>query len=99
MQILVQSVDGALIAIDDTFILFKVQLSDFFIPGPLGYSPSSNSVVVSNSQLGVECYSMESLKLHAASDIDIQKNLQIQEENKNNRKVHLKPNWTASLGE
>lgn len=34
-QIIVQSVDGALIVIDDEFIIFKISLADYFIPGPI----------------------------------------------------------------
>lgn len=37
-QIIVQSVDGALIVIDDEFIVFKISLADYFIPGPISYS-------------------------------------------------------------
>lgn len=34
-QIIVQSVDGALIVIDDEFIIFKISLADYYIPGPI----------------------------------------------------------------
>jgi len=68
-QIIIQSVDGALIVIDDEFILFKIQLADYFIPGPFNYSSNSNLVILANSKLQVECYSYESLKIFTNNDI------------------------------
>jgi Bardet-Biedl syndrome 9 protein len=57
----VQSVDGALFFIDQETFLFQIQLPDFLIPGPLCYLEKSDSLVIANTNLELECYSYSSL--------------------------------------
>ncbi len=60
-QICVQSVDGALFFFDQEVLLFQIQLPDFLIPGPFTYSATLDSILVTNSNLEIECYKYSSL--------------------------------------
>lgn len=93
-QIIVQSVDGALIVIDDEFILFKVQLPDFFIPGPLAFSENSGCVIISNSKLEIESYNFNSLKVNTNNNIEEQKERQERDE-----KLKIETEWVCNIGE
>jgi|TARA_B110001450_G_C17517196_1_gene438980 hypothetical protein len=91
----VQSVDGALIFIDDESILFKIQLPDYLVPGPMLYSANAGSIIIANSNLEVECYNYQSMKAFTNNDIDGQKEGQAAGE----KKSALQPTWTANIGE
>jgi Bardet-Biedl syndrome 9 protein len=99
-QIIVQSVDGALIVIDDEFIIFKISLSDYFIPGPIQYSATSKNVMLANSKLEIECYSYDSLKIFTNNNV-IQQRLSMAggEQNKEKDKIKIKPAWICNIGE
>ena len=69
-QICVQSIDGALYFIDDESILFKIQLFDYLVPGPMVYSPEVDYMIIANSNLEIEAYSYQSMKAFTNNDID-----------------------------
>ena len=50
--------DGALIFIADETILFKVQLADYLLPGPLVYAKDTESLLLANSNLEIEAYTL-----------------------------------------
>ena len=59
--ICVQSVDGALYFLGHDMLLFWIQLPDFLIPGPLLYAENIDSLIITNTNLELECYSFSSL--------------------------------------
>lgn len=90
-----QSVDGALFFTNDDQVLFKIQLADFLIPGPLLYSASSDCVMVANSNLEIECYNYQSMKAFTNNDLEQQKEKQIQEA----KKAKMEAKWVTCIGE
>lgn len=67
--ICVQSVDGALFFMEHDVLLFQIQLPDFLIPGPLIFASAIDSLVVSNSNLEIECYRYHSLQAGTNNNI------------------------------
>ena len=92
-QIIVQSVDGALFFIENERMEFKILLANYLIPGPLVYSKNAEAILIANSNLEIESYSYESMKIFTNNDIERQKEEQI----KDNKK--LSPGWTCNIGE
>ena len=62
--------DGAIYFINDTSVLFKIQLADYLVPGPMVYSQELNSIIVSNSCMEIECYSYQSMKAFTNNDLE-----------------------------
>ena len=93
-QICVQSVDGALYFIDDESILFKIQLADFLVPGPLVYSAEVDYVIIANSNMEIEAYSYQSMKAFTNNDLDQQKESQAKDDKK-----RMEPTWATNIGE
>lgn len=93
-QICVQSVDGALYFIDDESILFKIQLADFLVPGPLVYSAEVDYLIIANSNMEIEAYSYQSMKAFTNNDLDQQK-----EQQANDDKKKMEPSWVTNIGE
>ena len=60
-MVCVQSMDGLLTVIDHGEILFSCCLSEFFLPGPLGYNPRTDSIVTVSSCRKIESYRYQSL--------------------------------------
>lgn len=60
-QVAVMSMDGQLTVIDRGAIIFKRQLPNFLLPGPLVYVPTIDSFVTATSAFEVECYRYSSL--------------------------------------
>lgn len=75
--------------------MFKIQLANFFIPGPMQYAPNSGYIIIANSKLEIEAYSYSSMKIFTNNDIEKQKNLQIED----NGKSKLAPAWISNIGE
>ena len=94
-QICVQSVDGVLYMIDDKFILFKIQLPDYLVPGPLLYSQNTGCIIIANSNLEIECYNYQSMKAFTNNDIEQQKENQA----KDDKKSKMEPLWVTNIGE
>jgi len=94
-QICVQSVDGALYFINDEHILFKIQLADYLVPGPMLYAQDIDSVVIANSNMEIECYNYHSMKAFTNNDLERQKESQAKEE----LKSKIDPTWTTNIGE
>jgi Bardet-Biedl syndrome 9 protein len=69
-QICAQSVDGALYFIDDESILFKIQLADYLVPGPMIYSSEVDYLIIANSNMELEAYSYQSMKAFTNNDLD-----------------------------
>jgi len=72
-QVCVQSVDGALYFISDELILFKIQLADYLVPGPMVYAPTTDCVIIANTNLEIESYNYQSMKAFTNNDIEEQK--------------------------
>lgn len=70
-----QSIDGALYFFNDDDVLFKIQLPNFLIPGPMVYSKNVESIIVANSNLEVESYNFNSMKAFTNNDLDQQKQI------------------------
>ena len=62
--------------------MFKIQLPDYYIPGPMSYSDISSCVVIANSNLCVESYNYQSMKIFTNNDIEKQKEGQAKEDKK-----------------
>ena len=54
--------DGALFFYEHEHQLFQIQLPDFLIPGPLLYASNIDSLIISNTNLEIECYRYQSLQ-------------------------------------
>lgn len=67
--ICVQSVDGALFFYEHEVMLFQIQLPDFLIPGPLIYATAIDSLLITNSNLELECYRYTSLQAGTNNNI------------------------------
>lgn len=74
-QICVQSIDGALYFFNDDDVLFKIQLPNFLVPGPMLYSKNTDSVIIANSNLEVESYNFNSMKAFTNNDLEQQKQI------------------------
>lgn len=59
--ICVQSMDGLITVIDHSEPLFTCNLSDFFLPGPMGYNPRTDTLVTVGSGRQLEVYRYQSL--------------------------------------
>ena len=94
-QICVQSIDGALIMIDFDFVLFKIQLPDYLIPGPLAYAKDTESIIIANSNLEIECYNFMSMKAFTNNDLEAQREQQAKEDSK----ARMEPSWVSNIGE
>jgi len=81
--------------IDDDFVLFKIQLPDYFIPGPMTYSNNSGCIMIANSKLEIECYNYLSMKTFTNNDIEAQKDAQAKDE----KKAIFEPTWVCNIGE
>jgi hypothetical protein len=46
----------------------KVELPDFFLPGPIIYSSVTDSIILSNSSLEIEAYRYSTLNAKAGQD-------------------------------
>lgn len=60
-QVAALSMDGVITVIDRGAILFKRQMPNFLLPGPLVYVPTIDSLVTATSAFEVECYRFSSL--------------------------------------
>ena len=67
------------------------------MPGPICYSKNGESVIIANSNLEVECYSYQSMKVFTNNDIDKQRDGQAREDDK--KKSRMEASWIANLGE
>jgi hypothetical protein len=90
----VQSVDGALYFIDDESVLFKIQLAEFLVPGPLIYSPEVDYLIIANSNLEIEAYSYQSMKAFTNNDLEQQRDVQAKDEKK-----RMQSSWVTNIGE
>lgn len=90
-----QSIDGALYFFNDDDVLFKIQLPNFLVPGPMVYSKNIDSIIIANSNLEVESYNFNSMKASTNNDLEQQKQIQSQE----NKKALIQPSWVANIGE
>jgi len=68
--ICVQSVDGALFFLDHETFLTQIQLPDFLIPGPLTYAETIDSLIITNTNLELECYRYSSLTAMTNNNIN-----------------------------
>lgn len=59
--ICIQSMDGIITVIDHSDLLFTCGLSDFFLPGPMGYNPRTDTLVTVGSGRQLEVYRYQSL--------------------------------------
>jgi PTHB1 N-terminus len=71
--ICVQSVDGALFFYEAETMIFQIQLPDFLLPGPMIYASSIDSLVITNSNLEIECYRYPSLQAATNNNLAQQK--------------------------
>ena len=55
---------------DNGNVLFKIQLANYLIPGPMAYSFNTDCVVIANSNLQIESYSYQSMKAFTNNDLD-----------------------------
>ena len=60
---------GALFFYESEVMLFQIQLPDFLIPGPLIYAETIDSLVITNSNLEIECYRYSSLQASTNNNI------------------------------
>lgn len=81
--ICVQSVDGQLTIINKDTVQIEIVLPDFYLPGPLIYAKQSDSFIVSNTNLEIECYRYSTL------------NMQVEARDKKT----IKADWTCNIGE
>eukprot|EP00350_Pseudokeronopsis_sp_OXSARD2_P005124 CAMPEP_0170542984 /NCGR_PEP_ID=MMETSP0211-20121228/2244_1 /TAXON_ID=311385 /ORGANISM="Pseudokeronopsis sp., Strain OXSARD2" /LENGTH=202 /DNA_ID=CAMNT_0010846231 /DNA_START=150 /DNA_END=758 /DNA_ORIENTATION=- len=95
--ICVQSVDGALFFIENEVFIFQIQLPDFLIPGPMLYASNIDSLILTNSNLELECYKFQSLKAFTNNNINAQKAAQQNENQPKN--IKLDPDWVCNVGE
>jgi len=76
----VQSVDGAIYFINDEAVLFKIQLADYLVPGPMLFAQNIDSIVIANSNMEIECYNYHSMKAFTNNDLERQKESQAKDE-------------------
>ena len=63
------------------------------LPGPIAYAKDTESLIIANSNLEVEAYTLQQMKLYTNNnDLEGQKKLIA-----NNKK--LEPNWVSNIGE
>ena len=66
---MVQSVDGAITVINDEAIIFKIQLPNYFVPGPIAFSSNAGLLIIANSNLEIESYNYLSMKVFTNNDL------------------------------
>ncbi len=81
--ICVQSVDGQLTIINRDTVQIEIVLPDFYLPGPVIYAKQSDSFIVSNTNLEIECYRYSTL------------NMQVEAGDKKT----IKADWICNIGE
>jgi len=69
-SICVQSVDGALFFVRQEQQIFQIQLPNYLIPGPLVHLVSRESIVITNTNLELECYKYESMQAFTDNKVD-----------------------------
>ncbi len=57
----IQSMDGVLTILDHNDMLFSCNLSNFVLPGPMGYNPRTDALVTVGSCRQLETYRYQSL--------------------------------------
>jgi PTHB1 N-terminus len=73
-------------------------LPDFLIPGPFLYSSLLDALILTNSNLELECYKYSSLQAATNNNIAMQKAMQ---QDGNGKKVPgaVEPIWVTNIGE
>jgi hypothetical protein len=66
-------VDGALYFMDNGSVLFKIQLANYLVPGPIAYSHNTDCIIIANSNLEIESYNYQSMKTFTNNDLDLQR--------------------------
>ena len=80
--VVVQSVDGALFFLHQETQLFKVQLSNFLIPGPMtNFNHPQSTIIIANSNLEIESYRYTALQTTQRNNIDAERDAQNRDEN------------------
>ena len=69
------------------------------IPGPLLHLPISDSLVIANSNLEIECYKFTSLKSATDNKINAQKEAYAATEDGKSAQKQLNPDWISNIGE
>jgi hypothetical protein len=87
-------VDGALFFFEHDVLLFQIQLPDFLIPGPFTYSATLDAIILTNSNLEIECYKYSSLQTATNNNIAMQKAQQ-----EGGGKKAVEPLWITNIGE
>ncbi|XP_072268329.1 protein PTHB1 isoform X2 [Pyxicephalus adspersus] len=92
--ICIQSMDGMLMFFEQESYAFGRYLPGFLLPGPLRYSPRTDSFVTVSSCRQVECYKYQVLAV--ATDADSKKETEKQKLGSGKKLV---ADWTLSIGE
>ncbi|XP_073486578.1 protein PTHB1 isoform X2 [Aquarana catesbeiana] len=92
--ICIQSMDGMLMFFEQESYAFGRYLPGFLLPGPLRYSPRTDSFITVSSCQQVECYKYQVLAV--ATDADSKKETEQQKIGSGKR---LLADWTLNIGE
>ncbi|KAM5157169.1 protein PTHB1 [Mantella aurantiaca] len=92
--ICIQSMDGMLMFFEQESYAFGRYLPGFLLPGPLSYSPRTDSFITVSSCRQVECYKYQVLAV--ATDADSKKETEQQKIGSGKR---LLADWTLNIGE
>ncbi|KAH3756623.1 protein PTHB1 [Pelomyxa schiedti] len=93
----VQSLDGVLSFFEQDSFSFQRYLTNFLVPGPICYVSQTDSIVMYNSQMQLECFKYSSLVSATAEERKPSKG-----EDRSGSIVmqkHLQVDWVANLGE